>query len=128
LYVFPIEINLRYFSEKVVPGVHDVAAKKEGFGVWKNEFSSLQQREAERRLRQKTKEREHAQELRRQQQMKQERAIHTKTRSDMLMKYFSEKVSQLGSEVGYNLVLVLRRIKFRKNFCKLGISSRRKFL
>jgi hypothetical protein len=31
--------DFRYFSEKVCPGVHDVAMKKEGFTYWKHEWS-----------------------------------------------------------------------------------------
>jgi hypothetical protein len=32
------DMIMKYFSEKVSPGVHDVAAKKEGFGEWKEQF------------------------------------------------------------------------------------------
>jgi hypothetical protein len=61
------DMMVKYFSEKVAPGVHDAAAKKEGFGVWKEQFmhSSFEEQEKERYL---------------------ERKIHVKTRSDMLVK------------------------------------------
>jgi hypothetical protein len=29
---------VKYFSEKVSPAVHDGAVRKEGFGVWKEQF------------------------------------------------------------------------------------------
>jgi hypothetical protein len=29
---------IKYFAEKVSPGIYDDAARKEGFGVWKEEF------------------------------------------------------------------------------------------
>jgi hypothetical protein len=29
---------LKYFSEKVSPALHDGAAKKEGFGAWKEQY------------------------------------------------------------------------------------------
>jgi hypothetical protein len=32
----------KYFAEKVAPGVHDVAAKREALGVWKQEYSTPQ--------------------------------------------------------------------------------------
>ena len=31
------DMIIKMFSEKVSPGVYDAAAKKEGFGVWKEE-------------------------------------------------------------------------------------------
>jgi hypothetical protein len=32
------DVIVKYFSEKVNPGIHDKAAKKEGFGNWKEQF------------------------------------------------------------------------------------------
>jgi hypothetical protein len=32
------DMLVKYFSEKVSPAVHDLAAKKEGFGAWKEQF------------------------------------------------------------------------------------------
>jgi hypothetical protein len=58
---------VKYFSEKVAPGVHDAAAKKEGFGVWKEEF--IHRRNAR------------AHEL-----AQKEHAVHKKTRGDMMVK------------------------------------------
>jgi hypothetical protein len=68
---------VKYFSEKVAPGVHDVAARKEGFGVWKEDFihDSYAKEEAKRLT-----------------QLKLERKLHKSTRSSMMIKYFSEKV------------------------------------
>jgi hypothetical protein len=62
----------RYFSEKVSPGVHDSAARKEAFGAWKTQFIQLEHElEATRRR------------LRHQQ----EEQARKKVRSDMLIKY-----------------------------------------
>jgi hypothetical protein len=32
------DVLVKYFAERVAPAVHDVAARKEGFGVWKADF------------------------------------------------------------------------------------------
>jgi len=69
---------MKYFSERVAPGVHDVAAKKESFGIWKEDF--IHGRYAD-------------EEARRLAQQKKERSAHKNTRSNMMIKYFSEKVS-----------------------------------
>jgi hypothetical protein len=68
------DMLIKYFSEKVAPGVHDVAMKKEAFGVWKENWL-------------------HASELMKRERDANERKLHSKTRSDMIMKYFSEKAA-----------------------------------
>jgi hypothetical protein len=83
------DLIVKYFSEKVAPGVHHVAAKKEGFGVWKEDFihSCFQQQERKRHG-------EHVEdEARREKQRALERKLQNKTRSDMLIKYFSERIA-----------------------------------
>jgi hypothetical protein len=32
------DMLVKYFAEKVNPGMHDLAAKKEAFGAWNEEF------------------------------------------------------------------------------------------
>jgi hypothetical protein len=76
---------LKYFSEKVAPGVHDVAGKKEGFGVWKEEWMTSRFELRENDLKSFHKE-EKLEE-------KREKEVHRGTRSHMLLKYFSEKVA-----------------------------------
>jgi hypothetical protein len=89
------DMLVKYFAEKVNPGLHDVAAKKEAFGAWNEEYihnyyailkSAIQEghSELEERMRQ-----EHAalQELTRR-----EHAVHKAKRGDLLVKYFAEKV------------------------------------
>jgi hypothetical protein len=68
------DMMIKYFSERVAPGVHDVAMKKERFGVWKEKFMHeihFLQLEAQDRARE----------------------LHSKTRSNMMIKYFSERVA-----------------------------------
>jgi hypothetical protein len=69
---------LRYFSERVSPAVHDRAIKKEGFGIWHEEFihdryeklwGSMAASHAE------------------------THKLHVKTRGDIVLKYFAERVA-----------------------------------
>jgi len=69
---------LKYFSEKVAPGVHDVAAKKEAMTIWEKEYIHLNYK---------------IDEARRAEQRAKEKKLHNKTRSDMMVKLFSEKIS-----------------------------------
>jgi hypothetical protein len=73
----------------VSPAVHDVAAKKEGLGVWKEKFLQevFANREASLEEMKETEARLLEEEHRKTHQ------VHVKTRGDMLVKYFSEKVS-----------------------------------
>jgi hypothetical protein len=72
---------VKYFSEKVAPAVHDSAAKKESFGGWKEGFlHGIYARREELVLQMEL------------QDIK-ARELHTKVRSDMMVKYFSEKVA-----------------------------------
>jgi hypothetical protein len=79
------DMIIKLFSEKISPAVHDVAAAKEGFGVWKEDFlhDSYTRREAQKR--------EEVQGW--QDEIAKEREVHAKTRSDMMIKLFSEKIS-----------------------------------
>jgi hypothetical protein len=52
------EMVAKYFSEKVSPGVHDVGMKKEGFGVWKEEFLHKKYAEKELKLKKTLEEQE----------------------------------------------------------------------
>jgi hypothetical protein len=70
---------VKYFSEKVAPGVHDVAAKRESFGVWKEELIHAGYAKLAASLHE-----EHAATLKDQLQAHHE---HRKTRADMLVKY-----------------------------------------
>jgi hypothetical protein len=47
---------LKYFSEKVSPAVHDKAAKKEGFGMWKESWIRVISAEKERYLKKQAEE------------------------------------------------------------------------
>jgi hypothetical protein len=76
---------LKYFSEKVSPGVHDVAAKKEAFAAWNGEC--IHHHYAGMREEIESNRSDHAK------QIQLEHAVHKKTRGDMLIKYFSEKVN-----------------------------------
>ena len=80
---------LKYFSERVSPGVHDGAAKKEGFGEWKEQFmhESFEEREKQSRATREEDIRRHKDEHAK------ERKVHVKTRSTMMIKYFSEKIN-----------------------------------
>jgi hypothetical protein len=33
-----LNFQVKYFAEKVNPGLHDLAAKKQGLGAWKEEY------------------------------------------------------------------------------------------
>jgi hypothetical protein len=90
---------IKYFSERVTPGVHDVAAKKEGFGVWNEQFmrarfvarqGETRQRTIEEQLRMQERAREH--QLARE-EMQREHEQHVEHRRGMLIKYFSERVA-----------------------------------
>jgi hypothetical protein len=72
--------------------VHDGAAIKEGFGVWKEYFYHVLFQEQEAKIRAESEKRNRAEEKRREEERK-ERLVHVKTRSDFMIKYFSEKVS-----------------------------------
>jgi len=86
------DMMIKYFSEKVSPAVHDKAARKEGFGVWKEQFLVVSFAAYEERLH-KQREQNHDEHEKRHAQHALERKIHNKTRSDMMIKYFSEKIS-----------------------------------
>jgi hypothetical protein len=86
------DMMVKYFAEKVNPGIHDIAAKKEGLGVWKEGF--LHERFAqEQQFLQVEMEGQVEQERMRREQLRKEHVVHAKTRSDMMVKYFAEKVS-----------------------------------
>jgi hypothetical protein len=87
------DVIVKYFSEKVAPGVHDVAAKKENFGMWKEGFLHEKFVKNEKTLKKEMLEREENARKRRAEEHKKERKLHAKTRSDVIVKYFSEKVS-----------------------------------
>jgi hypothetical protein len=90
------DMIIKLFSEKISPQVHDVAGRKEGFGIWKEEFLHDAYLQGEAKLKSG-----HDDELkrldeesrRRRQEDAKEREVHTKTRSDMIVKMFSEKIS-----------------------------------
>jgi hypothetical protein len=83
------DMVIKLFSEKISPGVHDAAAVKEGFGVWKEEsmhWSYLKRGKKIKKEQEKVSQRRLDEERR-------ERELHARARSDMVVKYFSEKVS-----------------------------------
>jgi len=86
------DMILKYFSERVGPGVHDVACKKEGFGGWKEEWLEVVNERREEVFREEMRLQEEAQARKRAEEAK-ERELHMKTRSDMIVKMFSEKIS-----------------------------------
>jgi hypothetical protein len=86
------DMVVKLFSEKISPGVHDLAAKKEGFGAWKEQFMHASFEVQQDKLKRENKAREEA-EARRLEEERQERALHNKTRGDMVVKLFSEKIS-----------------------------------
>merc|ERR1712167_149459 len=109
------DMMVKYFSERVAPGVHDVAAKKEAFGRWKEENIHLlweeQVRLTDRKLRgeHETLRLAHEEEVRKKRKLieeideelaeerklhdlhKEEVKLHHQARSDLIIKLFSEK-------------------------------------
>jgi hypothetical protein len=83
-------MRIRYFSAKVCPHIHDLSLIKEGFGDWKEEFMRSrvfvfdEKRMDEFRVECEAEQRA---------ELENERKMHAKTRSDVIIKYFSEKVS-----------------------------------
>jgi hypothetical protein len=75
------DMLVKYFAERVSPELHDVAATKEAFGAWNEEFIHNHYAELTAGLRNDREEAVKAHEVR------------IKTRSDMIVKYFSERVS-----------------------------------
>jgi hypothetical protein len=71
------DMVVKYFSEKVSPAVHDKAARKGSFGFWKEASMHFIYENKERRLR----------------KVAEERKIRNKSKSDMVIKYFAERVS-----------------------------------
>jgi hypothetical protein len=71
------DMMVKYFSEKVSPGVHDVAMKKEGFGVWKEEFMrvSFEEREKKSAADAEKARARHAEEVRHREEARKERVL-----------------------------------------------------
>jgi hypothetical protein len=83
------DMVLKYFSEKVSPGIHDVAAKTEAFGVWKGGYMAESFLFQEKQLKEVMSEKE----KREMAEVEKERELHSKMRSDMIIKYFSDTIS-----------------------------------
>jgi hypothetical protein len=69
---------------------------KEGLGVWKEYFYRVLFREQEAKMREESEKRNREEEKRREEEnetRRKERLVRVKTRSDFMIKYFSEKVS-----------------------------------
>jgi hypothetical protein len=81
------DMLIKYFSERVAPGVHDAFAKKQRFGVWKEQFMHHRFANHEEFLRGEIE----AKAARAREEATEERKVHTKTRSDLIVKYFSER-------------------------------------
>jgi hypothetical protein len=47
------DIMIKYFSDCVCPAVHDVAMKKEAWGIWKEQFIHVKFEKDEKRLKEK---------------------------------------------------------------------------
>jgi hypothetical protein len=86
------DMLIKYFSESISPKIHDAAAVKEGFGVWKEGFMHERFAEREERMRETIGERE-AEAGRKHRELMEEHKVHAQARSDMVIKLFSEKVS-----------------------------------
>jgi hypothetical protein len=85
---------VKYFSEKAAPAIHDGAAKKEAFGIWKEHFLHDNfLNDAEALIREMR-----AREGRAHDEAMNERKIHAKARSDVILKYFSSKVAPVVNE------------------------------
>jgi hypothetical protein len=78
----------RYFSERVSPGIHDVASQKEAFKSWKEQFLHARFLKREKKIRRQ----QERDEQRKKVEAEKERKVHAKTRSDMIVKYFSESI------------------------------------
>jgi hypothetical protein len=90
---------IKYFSEKISPAVHDGAARKEAFGGWKEQFMRRDFGVREEK-RMEILEKKHEGEVqRRTEETKLEHKLHTKSRSDMIIKFFSETVSPAVHDV-----------------------------
>ena len=84
------DMVIKLFSEKISPEIHDRAAKKEGLGVWKEDyihdrFAKQEARTAQNHSKFLRDSHDEA-ELRRREEFALERKIHTKTRGDMVVK------------------------------------------
>jgi hypothetical protein len=87
------DMVVKYFSETVSPALHDGAAKKETFNQWREQYMHFMYVERERQLKEAMKSRQEEEEKRRNEEFAKERQLHNKARSDMIMKYMSEKVA-----------------------------------
>jgi hypothetical protein len=90
------DILVKYFSDRVSPELHDTAAKKEAFGAWNEAFihglSEKLRREMQNNHEQTSREMQEMHD-KLHKQIKLEHTVHKKTRKDMLVKYFSDRVS-----------------------------------
>jgi hypothetical protein len=91
---------IKYFSERISPAVYDLATKKEGFGIWKEQFMQScfvagenEMENLRRKLELGAALESEKLEAKLKEDANLERKLHLKTRSDILVKYFSEKVS-----------------------------------
>jgi hypothetical protein len=78
-------LYVRYFSERVSPAVNDVGAKKEGFGMWKEEWVRERQTARERSMAEEN-ESSYNQLERHLEDSKEQHIVHKKTRGDMLVR------------------------------------------
>jgi hypothetical protein len=74
---------LTYFSDKLIPSIHDVAAKKYSFGIWKEEFIHHDWFRKEEGLKIEMKRFI----SRKKEEEAKDRKIHAQARSDLILKY-----------------------------------------
>jgi hypothetical protein len=77
-------ILLKYFSEKVNPGLYEITGKKESWGIWRERWIHGKFAEREEKMKNAVK----VYQTRKIEQDKIQRELHAKTRSGMLVKYF----------------------------------------
>jgi hypothetical protein len=90
------DMLIKYFAEKVNPGLYVLSAKKEGFAAWHGAWREACLKHQVDEARQLS-EQDRAQLQRRheelQQLLSQEHAVRDKAHGDILIKYFSDRVS-----------------------------------
>jgi aconitase B len=83
------DMIMKYMAERVAPGVHDAASNKEAFGEWKEQYMHHEFVKRE----ELTQEMMLGEAQRRREEEEKERQVHVESRSDMIMKYFSDRVA-----------------------------------
>jgi hypothetical protein len=83
---------VKYFADKIAPAVHDMGSKKESFGLWKEEFVHVKFSKWVIFMENEAKKQD-AENDAKNRELAKEHEIHRKTRGDMVMKLFSEKIS-----------------------------------